>query len=296
MPSRSLIRGCLLLAIGLSGLLIANPARAAIIEEVVKLPVTVNTLSGQAVTREVVVTIFRDESRAKSPFLILNHGRSGVESERRGMGRATYRKQSEWFVAQGFAVFVPTRIGYGATGGEDAENTGSCSSKNYPAGLDAAVEQIKAVARYAQTTSYVTPHRGVIAGQSVGGISTIAASARSVPGARAAINFAGGGGGDPVRSPEKPCRADLLADIFAQYGRTSKIPTLWLYSPNDRYWGPELPKTWFARFKSNGGNGQFVALPPFGDDGHRSFTGNLEAWTIPVAQFLKQNGFPTPAQ
>ena len=175
MPSRSLIRGCLLLAIGLSGLLIANPARAAIIEEVVKLPVTVNTLSGQAVTREVVVTIFRDESRAKSPFLILNHGRSGVESERRGMGRAVYRKQAEWFVVQGFAVFVPTRIGYGATGGEDAENTGSCTMKNYPAGLVAAVEQIKAVARYAQTTSYVTTHRGVIAGQSVGGISTIAA-------------------------------------------------------------------------------------------------------------------------
>ncbi len=280
----------------ITGLLITGPARAATIEEVVKLPVTVSTLSGQTVTRDVVITILRDDSRAKSPYLILNHGRSGVESERRGMGRATYRKQAEWFVAQGFAVFVPTRIGYGATGGEDTESTGSCSVKNYPAGINAAVEQIKAVARYAQTAAYITPHRGVIAGQSMGGISTIAASAQSVPGARAAINFSGGGGGDPVRSPEKPCRPDLLADTFAQYGRTSKIASLWLYSPNDRYWGPDLPKIWFARFKANGGNGQFVALPPFGNDGHRSFIGNSEAWTTPVAQFLKQNGFAPPAQ
>ena len=29
---------------------------------------------------------------------------------------------------------------------------------------------------------------------------------------------------------------------------------------------------------------------------HRSFTGNIEAWTVPVAQFLKQNGFAAPAQ
>ncbi len=295
MPSPVLIRTFLPLAMCLSSLLIVGPARTAIIEEVVKVPVTVKTMSGDTVTHDIVVTVLRDDSRAKSPYLILNHGRAGQESERRAMGRAVYRKQSEWFVAQGFTVFVPTRIGYGATGGDDAENTGSCTTKNYPLGTEAAVEQIKAVARYAQTATYITPNRGVIVGQSVGGMATIAASARSVPGARAGINVSGGAGGDPIRTPETPCRADLLADTFAQYGRTSRIPTLWLYSPNDRYWGPDLPKAWFARFKANGGNGQFVALPPFHDDGHRSFTGNIEAWTIPVAQFLKQNGFPAPS-
>ena len=70
------------------------PACAAIIEEVVKLPVTVTTSSGQSVTRDVVVTVFRDESRAKSPYLILNHGRAGKDSERRSIGRMVYRKQS----------------------------------------------------------------------------------------------------------------------------------------------------------------------------------------------------------
>ena len=287
---------CFVPALCLFSLLFLTHARAAIIEEVVKLPVTVHTLSGQTVTRDVVVTILRDDTRAKSPFLILNHGRPGQETERRAMGRLAYRKQSEWFVAQGFAVFVPTRIGYGVTGGEDAESTGSCFMKNYPAGIEVAVEQIKSVARDAQTTPFITPGRGIIIGQSVGGISTIAASARAVPGVRAAINFAGGHGSDPIRTPENPCRADLLTDAFANYGRTSKIPTLWLYSPNDRHWGPDLPKTWFARFKANGGNGQFISLPPFGDDGHRSFIGNSKAWTTPVLQFLRQNGFTAPEQ
>ncbi|NBS03601.1 MAG: hypothetical protein EBS72_16090, partial [Rhizobiales bacterium] len=47
---------------------------------------------------------------------------------------------------------------------------------------------------------------------------------------------------------------------------------------------------------ANGGNGQFISLPPFGDDGHRSFIGNSKAWTAPVLQFLRQNGFTAPEQ
>ncbi len=100
MRSSRSIRTILLLVVGL-WVQPVIPACAAIIEEVVKLPVTVTTSSGQSVTRDVVVTVLRDESRAKSPYLILNHGRAGKDSERRGIGRMVYRKQSEWFVAQG---------------------------------------------------------------------------------------------------------------------------------------------------------------------------------------------------
>lgn len=108
-----------------------------------------------------------------------------------------------------------------------------------------------------------------------------------MPGVLAAVNFAGGGGGDPVDRPEKPCSPERLHDMIASYGATARIPTLWLYSANDRYWGPDLPRQWFKAFIDRGGKAEFVALPAHGDDGHGSFTRNPAAWRPAVERFLK---------
>jgi dienelactone hydrolase len=133
--------------------------------------------------------------------------------------------------------------------------------------------------------------RGVVVGQSFGGATAIAAASMNPSGVVAAINFAGGGGGDPDNRPENPCRPDLLEKVLASYGKTSKVQTLWLYSENDRYWGKALPKKWAGEFVSAGGQAAFVQLPPYKDDGHASFTGNRAAWSAPVEEFLKKAGF-----
>ena len=75
----------------------------------------------------------------------------------------------------------------------------------------------------------------------------------------AAVNFAGGGGGNPETQPERPCRDDLLTQLFASYGATAKIPTLWLYSENDKYFGKEKPQAWFRAFVERGGSGEVRA-------------------------------------
>ena len=66
----------------------------------------------------------------------------------------------------------------------------------------------------------------------------------------------------------------------------TKVPVLWLYSQNDRYWGPDVPKAWFRRYTGIGKTGEFIQLPPYGDDGHLSFTNNRAAWAAPVEQFM----------
>ena len=82
-----------------------------------------------------------------------------------------------------------------------------------------------------------------------------------------------------------------MEKLYAGYGKTAKVPTLWLYSENDRYWGKRLPRQWFDAFVAAGGQGTFVQLPPYAKDGHASFTGNRAAWTPAFEEFLKKTGF-----
>ena len=285
------LRSAALPCLGLSLLLLGLSLGAGIpvaksVEDVVDLPVAVTDKAGSPASRSIKLTIFRDDARDKAPFLILNHGRSGKAQVRAAMGRARYGENAGYFVSLGYAVFVPTRIGYGATGGPDVEDTGACQRKVYPPGYGAAAQSTLQVIDYAKARSYVDPTRGIIVGQSYGGATAIAVAAKGVPGVQAAINFAGGGGGDPEGRPENPCRPDLMGALFASYGATARIPTLWLYSVNDRYWGPELPKTWLKAFTDRGGKAEFVELPAHGDDGHGIFTRNPDAWKPAVERFL----------
>ena len=103
----------------------------------------------------------------------------------------------------------------------------------------------------------------------------------------AGVNFAGGGGGRPDTHPEQPCSVERMTQLFASYGATARIPTLWVYSRNDKFWGPELPRVWHKAFTDRGGTGEFVSLPEYKSDGHPSFTGAPEAWKPAFEAFLK---------
>jgi dienelactone hydrolase len=271
-------------------MVVACGAQAAMVEEVVQLPVETVDRDGKPFRHGLTVTVFRDDAREKSPFLILNHGRGGNAASRQKLGRVRYAENAAWFVARGFAVFVPTRVGYGVTGGPDLDNTGPCDRRDFPRGFEGAAAQSIAVIRHARSQPFVDAQRGVLVGQSFGGAATVALAAKEIDGVKGAINFAGGGGGNPDKSPEKPCSAERLAETLAGYGKAARVPMLWLYSENDRYWGRDAPRAWFERYNAQGGDARFVQLPPSGTDGHSSFTANREAWTPHVEAFLKALG------
>jgi dienelactone hydrolase len=278
-------------ALFLALLACAPPARAILQEQVIELPVTVANAYGKTESQPIKVTIFRDGAIAKSPVLVLNHGRAVKAEERAKLGRARYSENARYFVGKGFVVLVPTRVGYGVSGGPDVEDSGGCGSKIYPPVYEAALQQTLAVLAHARTLAYADSSRSLVVGQSFGGMTAVAVAARNVPGVLAAVNFAGGGGGNPIDRPTNPCRADLLVKLFASYGQTARIPTLWLYSENDRYFGKDHPQAWFKAFVAAGGKGEFVQLPPHGEDGHGSFTRNPGAWKPALEDFLRRNGF-----
>ena len=274
--------------------LFCNSSFARIIEEIIEVPVSVsnsNFTNNPKFEQKITVTIWRDDAIKKAPYLLFSHGRAGTDQERGKFGRSSEKRNSEYFVSKGFTVILPTRIGYGVSGGPDADYSGACGNKNYLEARKVAIDQSKQVLNHVFDFNYIDRTKGIVVGQSVGGFTTIGLSAENISGLKGAINFAGGDGGDPIKSAEKPCGDHLIKDTFAKYGASNKVPTLWLYSVNDKFWGEQLPKDWFVAFQKAGGKGQFISLPAYKEDGHSIFRGDLNAWKNDFEKFIKEIGF-----
>lgn len=262
-----------------------------IVEQTVEVPVEVQAPGGPLVTQDITLTIVREAVAGRRPFLVLHHGRGATAAERKAMGRQSYPANSRYFASKGFIVLIPTRVGYGVSGGPDVEYTGKCRSKRFADGVTPAVSETRQLLAYARQLPYVDPDRGIVVGESFGGLVAIAVASGDVRGVVAAINISGGDGGDTHRRPDAPCRPDQLEDTFAQYGRDNRLPTLWMYSANDRVWGPVYPKRWHAAFIKAGGRGLFIELPADKNNGHFIFNRNPPAWHPAFESFVAQFGF-----
>jgi dienelactone hydrolase len=128
-------------------------------------------------------------------------------------------------------------------------------------------------------------------GQSGGGWGSIALGSKNPPSVRAIITFAAGRGGRVGGKPNNNCAPDELVKETAEFGRTARIPMLWLYVENDTYFGPELTKRMHAAFTDAGGNAEYHLFPAFGSDGH-FFIDSADAvpiWAPLVSQFLEEH-------
>jgi dienelactone hydrolase len=290
MSNRTLRVAALAQALALAALCAA--AQAKVVEEQFDLPVQVSDAYGKRIEQPIKVTVFSDDALpGPKPVIVINHGRAGEAAERAAFGRARFAETSRWFARMGFVVALPTRIGYGVTGGEDVENSGACNRKDFPPGFTAAAQQVIATLQAVRGRADAAKDRGVILGQSYGGASTVAAASLNPPGVVAAINFAGGSGGDPKNSPQRPCSPQMIERAYAQFGSSARVPMLWVYTENDQYWGVTHPREWFEAFRRAGGRAEFVQVPPHGDDGHRLFARFPDVWRPIVAEFLRKQGF-----
>lgn len=282
-----------LLACTCAGAVYAQALERELNESITSLNVSVKDMYGRDIDGKVVVTQFKPDGRGPFPVLVLNHGRSGTN--RADPPRVRYPSQVKYFLKRGFAVFVPTRIGYGELGTElDPEDSGDCDRKNYLPMAEAASAQILAVLDYAKRQSHVDAKRIVIVGQSVGGYGTVATAAKNPAGLLAAINFAGGSGGNPLTRPGNPCEGYKLEKMYSSFGATSKAPMLWIYTENDQYFSPKFSQAWHKAFVKAGGNAELNLVPPYARDGHTLFTSGSRIWEPLVSKFLDANGFPQP--
>ena len=188
---------------------------------------------------------------------------------------------------------VPVRLGYGATGGPDLENSGPCGDRRFTPMFNRAASEIAQVIEAMARRPDVDPANVVALGQSVGGGSTVALAAARPAGVRAAINFAGGSGGDPVSRRASPADPSACRKPMPATARPPHAHALDLYRERPVL-GPEWPGRWAEAYNAAGGHARFERLGPDGANGHSLFTHAPEKWKLLVRDFLRAQGYAMP--
>src|ERR1700730_9675698 len=234
------------------------------------------------------------------PLVVMNHGVSLDATARSYFPVIEFRDAALWFARHGYVVVAPVRPGYGATAIEIPERglfglffsgVGKCSDAEFrDAGL--AVASIdKWVIDYMSTQPFINRNEVIIVGQSGGGWGAIALASQNPESVRAIIGFAAGRGGHLNGRTNNNCAPDQLFDAVAEFGRTARVPMLWIYTHNDSYFGPDLSKRMVEAFRAAGGNVEYHLLSDFGADGHFLIDSAdaVQLWAPVVNEFLAKH-------
>ena len=229
----------------------------------------------------------------KHPLVVITHGSSRKMEEHAQVTPWQELPQALWFARRGFVALVVVRRGYGFSSGEqDSQHAGRCPNTDYEAAGQYAAEDLRQAIAYAGTLPQVDATRVLALGVSTGGFATVALTAKAPPGLVAAISFAGGRGS---KADHDVCNPGDLLHAFADFGKHSRTPMLWIYAENDKYFWPELARKFDEAFRAKGGQDQFVLAPAIGDDGHALFR-HVDAWPTVVDDFLKAQNLVPLAQ
>lgn len=255
------------------------------------LPVPASFADGSSLTLEGVV--IRPEGPGPFPIAIVTHGAPRDAADRPGMTPLRLVPQAREFARRGWATLVVMRRGYGASEGPYTESNGACDNPDYLRSGQRSAEDLRQAVRFMARQPYADASKVIAVGVSAGGFASLALSADPPPGLRAVISFAGGRGS---RGDDDVCTADRLVAAFGTFGRTSRVPSLWIYAENDLFFGPKLARRFVDAFTGAGGKAELVMAPANGKDGHFLFSAAVPAWTPVVDRFLAAQGLtPRPA-
>jgi dienelactone hydrolase len=239
--------------------------------------------------RLILMRLCRPNAANAARLVVVNHGSPPNAAQRPNYAPWSCEHRAiSWFLTRGYAVALPLRRGYGASGGAWAENYGSCRNPDFVAGGAETARDIRSALAYATTQPGIRRDGAVVLGQSAGGWGALALAARNPPEVSAIVNMAGGRGGRVDNLPNNNCRADALAASAGSFGQSARVPSLWIYTANDSFFSPSLAAEMHQNYVRAGGDADFRALPAFGQDGHGLFTaaGGPQIWGPLVEAFL----------
>lgn len=229
-------------------------------------------------------TVFRPAGVGPFPLLIINHGKQLGNPQLQKRARFIYMATA--FVRRGYAVMVPMRAGFAHSTGKYANHGCDMTANGY-----AQADDVLDVIAYARRQGWIDPDRIIVAGQSYGGLATMALATQAIPGVKGVLNFAGG-----LRSDGGHCDwQTALIKAFASYGARNKIPSVWMYGANDSYFSPELVASMHGAFMDAGGQAKLLAYGAFKRDAHGMLASKdgEKIWWPETERFLSKIGMPT---
>jgi dienelactone hydrolase len=245
----------------------------------------------------IIAYFVRPAGTGPFPLVIMYQGISNDGQEGSFFLPVKFRDAAHWFAHQGYAVVAP--VGPGSTSGTldpgDREiyelYFSSVENCDDPYSLRASAARATAnkwIIDYMTRQRLTIPDKVIVVGQSAGGWAAIALASLNPPQIRAIINFAVGRGARGDGGPNNNCESKELVEAAREFGRTSRIPMLWIYPSNDTYFGPELSKRVHEAFTSAGGVAEYHLLPPSGSDEHFLIDSpsGIAMWAPLVSHFL----------
>ncbi len=226
------------------------------------------------------------------PLAVISHGNTGDRLERKRVQLSRYQPIAEDFAQRGYKAVVFARRGFASSTGGYMDNMQGC----YHAGAGrASVKDYFAVIKVLANQPDIDGSTVIAAGQSGGGFAVLALASRPPAGLIGVVNFSGGRGGNRLNERYN-CNEARFVDAFGEFGKTARVPSLWLYSTADRFFWPGLVKDGFDAYSKGGAPVRLEWFGPllYADDGHRLYRGEGEyLWSPRISDFLKDIGAPT---
>jgi hypothetical protein len=135
-------------------------------EEVMKMHVAVKDLYRDKVEGDIDVTLYHPDGDGPFPLVVLSHGRGGHElNARKYPTRIHDITNAKFWIRKGFAVAIPTRLGYGETAslGDPEWEGPMCNQASYDAAYRNSALQIKQTVELVTKKPWVDPTRVVLA-------------------------------------------------------------------------------------------------------------------------------------
>ena len=240
---------------------------------------------------ELEALIFTPPGPGPFPLAVISHGQVN-EYHRRQMQFSWFDTIAEDFAQRGYKSVFFARRGFASSTGDYMDHMQGC--QHAIAGRTSA-EDYAAAIKALKRRPDVDGSTVIAAGQSGGGFAVLALASRPPAGLVGVVNFAGGRGGDRYDNFYN-CNEFGLVDAFAEYGKTARIPALWLYSTTDRYFWPDLVKSGFDAYARGGApvRLEWFGPLPYVVDGHKLYKGDGQhLWSPRISDFLRDIGAPT---
>ncbi len=237
---------------------------------------------GKLLSPELETTLYKPPGDGPFPVVVINHGK--MAGDTRFQARYRPAGAARFFLARGYAVVVPMRLGFSKSsgtyigGGCNVESNGRVQAEDVKAVLDWLAEQ-----RWADRKQVL------LLGQSHGGWTTLASGAMGFDGVKALVNFAGG-----LRQPDCPGWEGALARAVGAYGKDTRTPSIWFYGENDSFFPQPVWRAMADAYTSAGTPAEVVNVGRFGSDAHNLFGARLgePIWQPRLSAFMATVGLP----
>lgn len=264
-------------------------ATGHLVLERLMLPAEFKKADGTPTILHLDAIIVRPDDDRPHPLALVNHGYDPANYKLRYVD--DFKQQAIEMARRGWVAVAFSRRGYGHSEGDFVEHNRAwrMNTRDYIKQAKVPLEDMNAVIHFMRQQPYVDGHKMISIGHSGSGYSQLALAADPPEGLMAAIDFAGA-----VRISDPNLQfdnSDSVVHAAASFGRTARVPMLWIYAENDSYSPIALAKQMRDAFVSRGGNVDFIEGVWYGAEGHLLFLKpeGIPIWTPYVDRFLQQH-------